>query len=356
MTKTLVLYNTAIRALAQCKRVDEVKHIRDQAMAIVVYAKQAKDRQLLEDATDIRMDAERKAGRLLASMVKNKGARGLGKAGLRDTTAPRLVELGINKTQSMRWQQLAALSEILYERRKRQAKRLAIASLNGAQEIIREVRAERQASKRFKRQARERQLGKLQLALPQKRYGVILADPEWQFEPWSQATGMDRAAANHYATSALEVIKSRDVISLAADDCTLWLWATVPLLREALEVMAAWGFLYKSNLVWAKDKIGTGYWFRNRHEHLLLGTRGKPPCPAAGGQWPSLLEAPVGKHSAKPDDVRQLIDEYFPTLPKIELNQRTARPGWDGWGDEAPPLPNCAAVDAQHNTSVQVDP
>jgi hypothetical protein len=104
--------------------------------------------------------------------------------------------------------------------------------------------------KQTNREAKESELGARQLALPDKRFGVILADPEWQFEPWSRETGMDRAAANHYPTSCLEVIKSRDVPSISADDCILFLWATNPMLPHALAVMEAWGFDYKSNHAW----------------------------------------------------------------------------------------------------------
>lgn len=168
------------------------------------------------------------------------------------------------------------------------------------------------------------------------RYGVILADPEWRFEPWSRETGMDRAPENHYPTSPLEAIKARPVARLAAEDCALFLWATAPMLPEALEVMAAWGFAYKTQLVWIKDALGNGYWFRSAHELLLVGTRGNVPAPAMGTQWASVLEAPRGAHSAKPPRVHALIEDYFPTLPKIELNARAARPGWDAWGAEAP--------------------
>jgi len=147
---------------------------------------------------------------------------------------------------------------------------------------------------------------------------------------------MDRAADNHYPTSPTGIIAGRPVASVAADDCVLFLWATVPMLPQALRVMAAWGFEYKTNFIWAKDRIGTGYWNRNKHEHLLVGVRGKPPAPAPGTQWESVLHAPVGRHSAKPELFLELIERYFPTLPKIELNRRgLARPGWDAWGNEA---------------------
>lgn len=145
---------------------------------------------------------------------------------------------------------------------------------------------------------------------------------------------MDRAADNHYPTSATNVITSRDVASIAADDCALFLWATVPMLLQALEVMRAWGFEYKSQMVWVKDRWGTGYWFRNKHEILLVGTRGDIPAPAPGMQWGSVIEAPVGAHSNKPDIVYEIIEHYFPNLPKIELNARQRRLGWDAWGLE----------------------
>jgi N6-adenosine-specific RNA methylase IME4 len=78
-----------------------------------------------------------------------------------------------------------------------------------------------------------------------------------------------------------------------------------------------------------------GYWFRSNHELLLVGTRGNIPAPAPGMQWRSVIDAPVGAHSAKPEVVLEMIEEYFPTLPKIELNRRgPARPGWDAWGNE----------------------
>jgi N6-adenosine-specific RNA methylase IME4 len=174
------------------------------------------------------------------------------------------------------------------------------------------------------------------MALPKRKYGAIVADPEWRFEPWSRETGMDRAADNHYPTSCLEVIKSRDVASIAAKDCVLFLWATIPMLPHALAVMEAWGFDYKTNHVWVKDKMGTGYWNREQHELLLIGTRGNIPCPAPGEQWSSVFMAPRGKHSEKPEQVLEMIEEYYPNLPKIELNRRGApRPDWSCWGNEA---------------------
>jgi hypothetical protein len=103
-----------------------------------------------------------------------------------------------------------------------------------------EANVVRKLVKQRLRGEREARLGARQCALPLRRYGVILADPEWRFEPYSRETGMDRSADNHYPTSSLDAIKARDVPSIAADDSVLFLWATVPMLPQALEVMAAW--------------------------------------------------------------------------------------------------------------------
>ena len=185
------------------------------------------------------------------------------------------------------------------------------------------------------RERRETELAEWIIALPEKRYGVIYADPPWRFEPYNRDTGMDRAADNHYPTEQLDRIKSVDIASISADDCVLFLWATAPMLPQALEVMVHWGFEYKSHFVWAKDRLGTGYWNRNKHELLLVGVRGDIPAPAPGTQWESVIVAPVGVHSEKPEEAYELIDDYFPKLPKIELYARAKRSGWSSWGAEA---------------------
>jgi N6-adenosine-specific RNA methylase IME4 len=190
-------------------------------------------------------------------------------------------------------------------------------------------------TKAERRAEREQELASKQLDLPTKKYGVILADPEWRFEPYSRETGMDRAADNHYPTSTTNIIADRNVEAIAADDAVLFLWATVPMLRDAIFVMECWGFDYKSHIIWDKIHIGTGYWFRNRHELLLVGTRGNIPAPAMGEQFASLITIARKEHSAKPEQFIELIEQYFPTLPKIELNRRgSARLGWDAWGNE----------------------
>ena len=135
---------------------------------------------------------------------------------------------------------------------------------------------------------------------------------------------MDRAADNHYATSTLEQIKAIDVASIAAPDCALFLWATSPMMPQALEVMQSWGFTYKSQIMWDKEIVGTGYWFRNRHELLLIGTRGKVPAPAMGTQWPSVMVERRRSHSVKPEWAYELIERVIsPTCRESNCSHET---------------------------------
>ena len=196
--------------------------------------------------------------------------------------------------------------------------------------------AARTILKQESRAAREIELAAQQKALPDQTFGVIYADPEWRFDPRSRETGLDRAADNHYPTSDLATIKARDVGSIAAADAVLFLWSPANRVADAIDVMKAWGFAYVTQIIWAKTKIALGYWVRDKHEVLLIGRRGKIMAPAPGKQCDSLIAAPVGEHSAKPDVFAEIIERYFPHLPKIELNRRgPPRRGWDAWGCEA---------------------
>lgn len=191
------------------------------------------------------------------------------------------------------------------------------------------------------RATRERDLGQREQAMPDLKAGLILEDYEWDDDVWSRETGMDRHAANHYPTSAAahtpeEIVARRPIESIVDENCVLAMWATIQHLAIALQVMALRGFTYRSHFIWGKDRVGLGRWVRSQHEILLIGTRGSPPCPAPGLQWASLISAPRGEHSAKPEIFLRMLEGYFPTLVKIELNRRgPARPGWHAWGNQA---------------------
>lgn len=171
---------------------------------------------------------------------------------------------------------------------------------------------------------------------PEKKYSVIYADP-----PWSYRNKGTRAAADkHYSTMSIEEIKALPVADIAAADCVLFLWATFPMLPEALETIKAWGFTYKTAaFVWAKQNRrspgwfwGLGNWTRSNPEVCLLAVRGRPARVSASVH--SLICVPVGKHSQKPKEARERIVELMGDVQRIELFARERIPGWDCWGDE----------------------
>jgi N6-adenosine-specific RNA methylase IME4 len=193
-----------------------------------------------------------------------------------------------------------------------------------------------QAIKKVAREEKEQALAAKtieQSQMGEKLYGVIYIDPPWAFQTYSE-NGMDRSADNHYPTMSMQSLS--ELVLPAGKDCIMFMWATVPMLPEAIDLLTDWGFTYKSHIAWVKDRIGTGYWTRNKHELLLIATKGNIPAPAMGMQPPSVIELPVLKHSEKPAFFADMIQTLYPTTPKVEVFARIGRPGWDVIGNEAP--------------------
>ena len=172
-----------------------------------------------------------------------------------------------------------------------------------------------------------------------KKYSIIYADPPWAYRTYSKK-GQGRSAESHYPTMCIEDIKALPVGELAAKDCALFLWATFPQLPEALRLIHAWGFRYKTvAFVWLKRNrkspswfYGMGYWTRSNAEICLLAKRGKPKRRSAGVH--QFIISPVEEHSKKPDVTRDKIIELAGDLPRVELFARQKAPGWDVWGNE----------------------
>jgi N6-adenosine-specific RNA methylase IME4 len=171
-----------------------------------------------------------------------------------------------------------------------------------------------------------------------KKYNVIYADPPWRYEQ----KGLQGAAENHYPTMSIDDMCALPVGNLAAKDCMLFLWTTFPMLPEALKLINAWGFQYKTvAFVWLKQNrkskswfYGLGFWTRGNAEVCLLGKKGKPKRHSASIH--QFIISPIEEHSKKPDETRDRIVALMGDVPRIELFARQKTEGWDVWGNEAP--------------------
>lgn len=208
----------------------------------------------------------------------------------------------------------------------------------GEKEILakaKEIKAVKSAARRVERLDNLAEIAKGNAELDTSvRYPVIYADPPWRYEN-PPIGASSRSIENHYPTMTLSEICAMPVSELATDDAILYLWATAPKLAECFEVIAAWGFEYRTNMVWDKEKIGMGYHARNQHELLLICKRGDIPPPAAGTQPSSVYRETRGDHSAKPAFFAEMIEGFYPQLPKIELFCRSPRAGWAVFGNQS---------------------
>ena len=174
--------------------------------------------------------------------------------------------------------------------------------------------------------------------LPSDKYRVIYADPPWQYnDSRAGIDGYDQTAAeHHYPTMSVADLSALEVGKLAAADSVLFCWATFPLLTDALEVVRAWGFSYKTAFVWAKGRPNFGHYHNASAELLLVCTRGSGVPDADKREDQVQTIARTGKHSSKPEEFRKLIDRLYATGKRIELFRRGQAPkGWAIWGNEA---------------------
>lgn len=182
----------------------------------------------------------------------------------------------------------------------------------------------------------------LKRAVGSQRFRTILADPPWQFQNRTGKVAPEHRRLSRYSTLSLEDLKQLPVADVAADTAHLYLWVPNALLPEGIEVLRAWGFTYKTNLVWHKvrkdggsDGRGVGFYFRNVTELILFGVRGKQARTLAPGRSQvNLLASMKREHSRKPDEAYSLIERCSPG-PFLELFARGTRPGWTMWGNQA---------------------
>lgn len=174
------------------------------------------------------------------------------------------------------------------------------------------------------------------------KFATILADPPWQFQNKTGKIAPEHRRLSRYSTMTLDDIKQLPVAQVAASPAHLYLWVPNALLPEGLAVMKAWGFDYKSNIIWHKirkdggsDGRGVGFYFRNVTEVILFGVRGKAARTLAPGRRQvNMIETRKREHSRKPDEQYPIIEACSPG-PYLELFSRGTRKGWTVWGNQA---------------------
>lgn len=330
MSEALIHFTQARQALQKAKTIDEVIVVKDAAERLRLYLRQSKESlEMQNDAAEIGLRAERRAGEMLKEGAENGDRQTKGRPEKTNhddcISAPTLKEIGITQNQSTRWQAMANIPEEEFEQAIGQAK---IAGQELTRTMLHKIAKEQQQAER-----REERIAKVVDPLNAiGRFPLIYADPPWQYD-----FSVDDAdqIENHYPTMTLDEMCELPVNDAATDDCVLLLWATSPKLKEAIMVLNAWGFTYRTCAIWDKEWIGPGYYFRQRHEILLVGTRGSLPVPLPFNRPDSVFAERRTKHSKKPAIAYQLIERMYPELPKLELFAREAREGWRAWGNEA---------------------
>lgn len=179
--------------------------------------------------------------------------------------------------------------------------------------------------------------------IPPLSADFIWADPPWRFEVYSDL-GIEKSAQAQYDCMTVEEIASMPVGHLARADCWLWLWATHPMIHQALHVMERWGFKFVTSGVWVKRGVdtpkrrgklafGTGYVLRCASEPFLIGKIGKPPYFSKSIR--TVIEAPRRQHSRKPEKAFEVAETFSGNVDRIELFARKSRAGWRTWGNQS---------------------
>lgn len=318
-------------ALGRANSMEDVKDWRDKAEAMRTYAMQAKlGFEVQNRAAEVKLRAERRAGELLAE-----GARDRGRPSKKPSPGEgfSLADFGVSWKQSSNWQRVATLSEDKFECF------LADTALAGREiTTTGALKLAKQTHLSVVPSPPER----IVVPLPEGVFPTITADPPWRYGN----TSTRGAAQDHYDTMTIEELCDLDVVrEKAAEQSHLYLWATAGHLPEAFKVMEAWGFTYKTYLVWVKPQMGMGNYFRVSTELVLFGTRGD-----LGTNSKSIMnyfQAPRGKHSAKPQVFHEIVERSSPG-PYLELFSRChaedvltgctcskCRLGWSVWGNQS---------------------
>lgn len=320
----LEVWDSLKSAIEQAHSLIDLKSIRDRAEALRYAAKLAgESKEVIRKAETIRLRAERRAGQLLAAMVKQKpGTYQQQRSATPTVEIPASYkQIGINKQEASRWQKIALIPENTFERWLASSEEISSAGALRLEATLRY--ADRKAP-----------------PLPKGKFGVLYCDPPWAYEYSHKSF---KKVTDHYPTLSLEEIcdMGDDVRRLSAKDCTLFLWVPSCHLDKAFNVLEAWSFRYATTHVWSKGGYSYGHYGSVDHEFLVIGGRGKatPTCdPKITTKISSVQTLPKTRHSAKPVEYYSLIETLYPDRRYLELFARNPEPRkkWTYWGDECP--------------------
>lgn len=320
----LVRYDEARRAVAACRSVDEAKDVSDKALALLAYARQAHDAELEAWVAEIRLRARRRIGALSTELERVQGFAIRSKSGTNGKRAT-LKAAGLSAAEAHRCERIFSVPEQDFERviAERKEHRRPVT----ADDVMRVLKKQAKRVVPIERAAMKNCCTVADLEHFTIKCGTVYADPPWRYGN----QGTRASTGDHYVGMSVEDICALPVANIAAENAHLHLWTTNAFLFDAQRVLTAWGFTYKSCYVWVKPQMGMGNYWRVSHEFLLLGVRGSASF--ADRSLMSWGQFARRKHSAKPEEIRQLI-ERASSGPRIELFARRRAPGWYAWGNE----------------------
>ena len=318
----LIKLNAARKALSEAKTLQEIKEIKNIAIAVKAYAKaKGMGVEMKNEASEIEIRAIREMGKLIkekqdAGEMAKKGENQSNLVLEGNKVKSTLPEIGITRKESSTSKNLSAMSDENFEdimdeiiENKKPLTKTA---------MLREA-AKKNTTKKF--------------LIPKDTYRIILADPPWRYSDKKEYSPQG-AAENHYPTMSIQELCNME-FPKTEKDAVLFLWTTSPLLEESFKVIGAWGFHYKTSFIWDKIKHNMGHYNSVRHEFLLLATKGSclPDVKKLFDSVQSIER--TNKHSEKPEEFRKIIDTLYLKGKRIELFARKNNiKNWDSYGNE----------------------
>ena len=309
----------ALSMLQDVKEIDEIKQIIDQSEALRNYAiAQKLSTEIQQDITEYNLYAIRQMGIISRGLAKFKNQYDGSEYGQSKTKV--LSDAGIDRRRASEAEKFASISDKEFS---------AIIAAKRANDILSKYEVAREIRNRIIRENRNNII----THAPQEivgKFTVILADPPWEYD---FTASENRSTENHYPKMTIEELY--DLYIPAEDNSVLFLWAPASQIQNALNMMNAWGFLYRTSAVWDKEIIGMGYYFRNKHEMLLMGIRGEFKTPQPEDRPPSIYKERRTTHSKKPDYYYDMIEKMYPNERYLELFARKRyNDKWTVWGNQ----------------------